>query len=221
MAALMKVVSINVGLPRIHQWHDREVLTSIFKFPVPGPVMLYRLNLEGDRQSDLENHGGRHKALYAYPAEHYEAWRKELPWLDLSSWGMFGENLTIEGLREDQTCIGDTFRIGQATVMVTQPRIPCYKLGLRLGRDDMVKRFLTSNRSGIYFSVMEEGQIDIGDPVERIQQDGDRLSVFDVNRAVANGGDHLPILRRAVQHRVLPSGLRDQFLSQLASMEQT
>ena len=147
----MKIVSVNVGQPRKVIWRDQEVVTGIFKSPVEGPVMLRRLNLDGDRQADLENHGGRSKAVYAYPAEHYDAWRQELPELDLS-WGAFGENLTVEGLKEEEACLGDHFRFGQATLMVTQPRFPCYKLGLRLGRDDMVKRFLQSNRSGVYFS---------------------------------------------------------------------
>src|SRR5580700_10135622 len=158
----MKIVSVNVGAPRTVYWGDREVTTGIFKEPVKGPVMLRRLNLDGDRQADLENHGGRAKAVYAYPSEHYQIWRKELPGLELS-WGAFGENLTTEGLKEETTYIGDHFRVGQALVMVTQPRIPCYKLGLRLGRDDIVKRFLESNRSGIYFSVLEEGMVKAGD----------------------------------------------------------
>ncbi len=202
------------------QWRGREVVTSIFKSPVAGPAMLYRLNLEGDRQSDLENHGGKSKALYAYPAEHYQAWRKELPDLELS-WGMFGENLTIEGLQEENTYIGDHFLVGRALVMVTQPRIPCYKLGLRLGRDDIVKRFLASNRSGVYFSVIEEGEVAIADTVERIKQDGERISVMEINRAVANGGDDPLFLHRAAQHPMLPSGLREHFLSQLASTART
>ena len=216
----MKIISVNIGQPRRLIWKDREVVTAIFKSPAEGPVMLRRLNLEGDRQADLENHGGRSKAVYAYPAEHYETWEKELPDMKLS-WGIFGENLTIEGLREDDIYIGDHFRMGQATVMVTQPRIPCYKLGLRLGRDDMVKRFLDSNRSGIYFSVLEEGEVAIGDRVERIKEDEDRLSVMEINRAFKNSGDHLSIVRRAVRHPVLPSGLRDDFLTQLASIDRT
>jgi MOSC domain-containing protein YiiM len=216
----MRIVSVNVGLPRTILWKDRQVVTSIFKSPVAGSVMLYRLNLDGDRQSDLENHGGRTKAVYAYAAEHYEAWRKELPGMELP-WGMFGENLTVAGLREEDTFIGDRFQVGQAVVMVTQPRIPCYKLGLRFGRGDMVKRFLDSNRSGVYFSVVEEGPVAIGDSVTRIQEDEDRVSVLEINRAVANGGEDVSLLRRAVQHRVLPSGLREQFLTQLDSMDRT
>jgi MOSC domain-containing protein YiiM len=215
----VRVVSVNVGLPKTYLWKDREVLTSIFKFPVNRPVMMYRLNLEGDRQSDLENHGGISKAVYAYPAEHYEIWRSELPGVQLP-WGAFGENLTIEGIREDDTFIGDQFRIGRALLMVTQPRIPCYKLNLRLNRDDMIKRFLESNRSGIYFSVVEEGEIAAGNTVERIKTDLDRISVVEINRAVANGEANVSVMQRAVQHKVLPSGLRGHFLTQLASVEQ-
>ena len=216
----MKIVSINVGLPRTIRWKDREVTTSIFKSPVNGPVMMRRFNLDGDRQSDLENHGGRNKAVYAYPAEHYDLWRQELPGSELP-WGAFGENLTIEGLREESTFIGDLFQIGEALLMVTQPRIPCYKLSIRLGRDDVVKRFLESNRSGVYFSVVQEGLLAIGNTVERIKEDEDRISVMEINRAVANGGDHLSIVRRAVQHKVLPAGLREHFLTQLSSAEQS
>lgn len=215
----MKIVSINVGLPRTVLWHEQVVQTSIFKSPVSGPVMLYKLNLEGDHQSDLQNHGGRSKAVYAYPAEHYDFWREELAVPELG-WGAFGENLTIEGIREEDTYIGDVFRVGQALLMVTQPRIPCYKLGIRLDRDDIVKRFLASNRSGIYFSVMEEGRIAIGDAVERIQVDEHRISVIEINRAVAKGGEHISVMRRALQHRVLPSGLREHFLTQLASIDE-
>lgn len=215
----MKILSVNVGLPQRHLWHDCEVLTSIFKSPVNGPVMMYRLNLEGDRQSDLENHGGRNKAVYAYPAEHYAVWRSELDGAELP-WGAFGENLTIEGIREEDTYIGDRFRVGNALLMVTQPRIPCYKLNLRLNRDDMIKRFLASNRSGIYFSVVEEGEIAAGDAVDRIQIDKDRISVVEINRAVADGEANVSVMQRAVQHKVLPSGLREHFLGQLASIGQ-
>jgi MOSC domain-containing protein YiiM len=181
--------------------------------------MMYRLNLEGDRQSDLENHGGRNKSVYAYPAEHYPLWRGELEGAELP-WGAFGENLTIEGIREQDTYIGDHFRVGRALLMVTQPRIPCYKLNLRLNRDDMIKRFLASNRSGIYFSVLEEGEIAAGDAAERIQVDKDRISVVEINRAVADGEANISVMQRAVQHKVLPSGLREHFLGQLASIGQ-
>src|SRR3989475_8885773 len=132
----MKVVSINVGLPREVRWHGKTVLTSIFKAPVEGSVKVRHLNVEGDRQSDLAVHGGADKAVYVYPAEHYAFWRAELPGVDLP-WGAFGENLTTEGLMEDSVHIGDRFRIGSAELVVTQPRMPCFKLGIRFGRPDI------------------------------------------------------------------------------------
>jgi MOSC domain-containing protein YiiM len=214
----MKIISINVGTPRTIHWKGLDVTTGIFKDPVEGPVMLRRLNIDGDRQADLENHGGRSKAIYAYPAEHYNFWRKELTGTDLP-WGAFGENFTVEGLREEEACIGDHFSFGQATLMVTQPRIPCYKLALRLGRDDIVRRFLESNRSGVYFSVLGEGFVATGDPVVHIKQHQDCISVREINRAFADGTRNIPLVRRILRHEVLPSGLREHFLAQLASVE--
>jgi MOSC domain-containing protein YiiM len=210
----MKIISLNVGLPRTVSARDREVTTGIFKSPVPGPVMLRRLNLDGDRQADLENHGGRNKAVYAYPSEHYEFWRGELPGMDLP-WGIFGENLTIEGLMEDAACIGDHFRIGEAVVAVSQPRIPCYKLGIRFGRDDIVKRFLASGRSGIYFSVVEEGMVKAGDAIERIHRNEHGISVAEINRAYVHGPENIPLVRRIVGAEILPPGLHRDFVEQL------
>src|SRR6266480_681018 len=149
----MKVMSVNVGLPREVEWHGKTVLTSIFKEPVTGRVRVERLNLVGDRQSDLTVHGGVDKAVYAYPSEHYGYWRAELPGVDLP-WGMFGENFTTEGLLEEAVYIGDKFRIGETEVMVTEPRMPCYKLGIKFGRADIIKRFLASRRTGFYFAVV-------------------------------------------------------------------
>ena len=143
----MKLISINVGQPREVHWQGKTITTGIFKEPVSGPIILRPLNLEGDRQADLTVHGGADKAVYVYPAEHYDYWRGELPDMQLP-WGMFGENFTTEGLLEDQVNIGDRFRIGAAELIVTQPRLPCYKLGLKFGRVDMVKRFLASRRTG-------------------------------------------------------------------------
>src|SRR6266478_2351379 len=158
----MKVVSVNLGLPRTVQWKGKAVSTGIFKEPVSGRVALRSLDFDGDRQADLSVHGGPSKAVYVYPAEHYAYWRQELPDMTLP-WGMFGENLTTEGLQEDTLQIGDRFRIGSTEVVVTQPRMPCFKLGLRFGRDDMVKRFLASFRTGFYFSVAAEGEVAAGD----------------------------------------------------------
>ena len=215
----MKIISLNVGKPRTVLQGDREVKTSIFKSPVPGPLLLRRLNLDGDAQADLQVHGGRNKAVYAYPSEHYEFWRKEFPEQELRR-GMFGENLTTEGLTEENACIGDQFRIGGAIVKVTQPRMPCYKLGIRFGRPDMVKRFLASRRSGIYFSVIEEGMIDTGDAIEKIHEDDNRLSIADINRAYADTRNNEPLLRRIVSLGILPQGLQAEFAEELALLKQ-
>ena len=213
----MKIVSLNAGLPRSVRYRDGDVTTGIFKSAVAGPRMLRRLNLDGDGQADLKNHGGTAKAVYAYPSEHYEFWRKELPGMELP-WGIFGENLTTEGLREEDAAIGDHYRIGRAVVMVCQPRIPCYKLGVRFGRDDMAKRFLASGRSGIYFSVVEEGLVNAGDAIERIHRGEHGITVADIQRAYVHGRDDLALVRRIVSLKILPAGLHDDFVQKLATL---
>jgi MOSC domain-containing protein YiiM len=178
----MRVVSINVGRPREIEAQGKIVLTSIFKVPVPGPVRVTRRNLEGDEQSDLSAHGGVNKAVCVYPSEHYAFWRAELPGVALP-WGAFGENLTVEGLLEDTVCIGDSFRIGSAEFVVTQPRQPCFKLGIRLDRQDMIKRFVASGRSGFYLSVAHEGEVAAGDSITLISRADAAISVAEVRRA--------------------------------------
>src|SRR5216683_627435 len=163
----MKLVSINVGLPREVRWHGKTVLTSIFKAPVEGSVKVRRLNLEGDRQSDLNVHGGADKAVYVYPSEHYAFWSAELPGSDLP-WGAFGENFTTDGLLEDGIHIGDRLRAGSAEFVVSQPRMPCFKLGIRFGRPDMVKRFQKSGKTGFYLAVLQEGDVAAGDSLMSI-----------------------------------------------------
>lgn len=175
----MKLLSINVGLPREVEWRGKTILTSIFKSPVAGRVRVGKLNLEGDRQSDLSVHGGPEKAVYAYPSEHYAFWREELPGMELS-WGAFGENFTTEGLIESSVCIGDRLRVGSAELVVTQPRMPCFKLGIRFGRADMVKHFLCSERTGFYLAVVHKGEVEAGDPVEWIARDPHGITVADV-----------------------------------------
>lgn len=155
----MKVVSLSVGGPRMVEWNGGAVLTSIFKSTTDRRLRGTTLNVEGDRQSDLTVHGGVEKAVYAYPSEHYPPWREELG-MDLP-WASFGENLTTEGLSEGVR-IGDRFRIGTAELVVTQPRMPCYKLGIRLGRQDVLRRMLRTGRTGFYFSVAVEGEVGAG-----------------------------------------------------------
>ena len=206
----MKLLSIQVGLPREVQWQRRAVSTSIFKEPVQGPVMLRTLNLDGDRQADLSVHGGTHKAVYVYPGEHYAPWRAELPGVELA-WGAFGENFTTEGLVEDEVHIGDRFRIGEAEVQVTQPRMPCFKLGIRFGDPGMVERFLESRRSGFYVAVLREGLVEAGDPIERLETDPHHVTVADFNRLYMGGEgqrDH-EVLARALQVEALPESWKD------------
>ena len=157
----MKVVSVNVGLPREVTWHGHAVTTGIFKEPVAGRVALRTLNLDGDRQADLTVHGGEHKAVYCYPFEHYDYWKTQLPQQQLPI-GYVWRKFTTEGLLEESTNLGDRFSLGSAEVVVTQPRLPCYKLGIRFGSDDMVKRFLASRRTGFYLAVTREGEVGAG-----------------------------------------------------------
>lgn len=214
----MKLVSIQVGLPREVLWQGRSVTTGIFKEPVTGPVTVRTLDVDGDAQADLSVHGGPDKAVYAYPAEHYEYWRRELPEMKLP-YGMFGENLTTEGLLENEVNIGDRFRIGGTELVVTQPRVPCYKLAIKFGRADILKRFLASRRSGFYFAVAREGDVQAGDRIERLSRDGDGLSVEDIVRLYAFERDDLETLRRAVQDKTLPESWRGYFRHQLEKYE--
>jgi MOSC domain-containing protein YiiM len=209
----MKLVSVCVGLPRDVNWKEKSVTTGIFKQPVDRRVMMRSLNLDGDQQADLTVHGGIEKAIYAYPMEHYAYWRQELPDEELP-WGAFGENLTTEGLLETTVNIGDCFRIGTAEVMVTQPRFPCFKLNLKFGRDDMVKRFLNSRLSGIYFSVIQEGEVGTGDAIELISRDEHNITVADIVQIyVREASDDL--VRRAIEVPALATSLRDYFQEQL------
>ena len=194
----MKVVSVNVGTPKQVLVRDRTVLTSIFKSPVDGSVAVRRHNLAGDRQADLTVHGGPYKAVYCYPSEHYSFWAAQLPDTELTP-GNFGENLTTEGLAEDEVCVGDQFRFGSAVLQVTQPRMPCFKLGIRFARADMVKRFWQSRRPGIYFSVVEEGDVAAGDAIERTLRVPDGISIADVV-ALSLGDERSPeLMERALR----------------------
>jgi MOSC domain-containing protein YiiM len=205
----VQVISVNVGLPREVVWKGMTVETGIFKEPVDRPVAIGTLNLAGDQQADLTVHGGTAKAVYAYPAEHYGYWREKLPDVPFS-WGRFGENVTTEGLTEDALCIGDRLRVGTAVLMVTQPRMPCYKLALRFDRDDMIKRFLTSRRSGFYFSVVEEGVVDAGSKVEILSRDPHRVAVVDIVGLFLGQANDPELLHRAMNVSALPQHWKDQ-----------
>jgi MOSC domain-containing protein YiiM len=214
----MQVVSVNVGLPRTVIWKGRTVKTGIFKAPVNGRVQVRTLNLDGDRQADLSVHGGPDKALYVYPCEHYDYWQGELPSLELP-WGMFGENLTTIGLLEEAVNIGDKFRIGSAVAMVTQPRVPCYKLAAKFGREDIVKRFLASGRSGFYLKVLREGEVGAGDAIELMSADARAVSVADVVKLYRDGTDEVTLLQRALQVEALPENWRERFQQQIEQLQ--
>jgi MOSC domain-containing protein YiiM len=206
----VKLVSVNTGLPREVDWHGRRVRTSIWKGPVNGRVRVRPLNLDGDQQSDLEVHGGLDKAVYIYPSEYYAYWRRELPAQDLA-WGGFGENFTTEGLLDAHVKVGDRFRIGSATFMVTQPRVPCYKLGIRFGNDRMVKRFLLSGRMGFYVSVVTEGDVAAGDPIALTRQDDEGVTIADITSLYVRDRHNPDLLRRAIAAPALPQHWKDFF----------
>jgi len=209
----MKLLSVNVGLPREVEWKGKIVRTSIFKTPVVGRVRVAKLNVNGDQQSDLTVQGGIDKAVYAYPSEHYSFWRSELPGMDLP-WGVFGENFTTVGLLED-THIGDRFRIGSAQFVVTQPRMPCFKLGIRFNRPDMVKRFLQSGRTGFYFAVLEEGEVAAADSIELLERDEHNIPVADVVNLYRGDATNQDLLRRVSELPSLPNSWRDYFRKRL------
>jgi MOSC domain-containing protein YiiM len=213
----MKIVSLNVGLPRDVTWHGRVVTTGIFKSPVPGRVALRTLNLDGDAQADLTVHGGEYKAVYCYPVEHYAYWKKELPGRDLPM-GMFGENFTTDGLQEDSVHLGDRFSVGSGEVVVTQPRLPCYKLGVRFQSDDMVRRFLASGRTGFYVAVTREGEVAASGEIKAISRDGNAVPVSEITRlyiAKRYDDNEVKAVGRALRVAALPESWKEYFRERL------
>ena len=206
----MRIISLNVGLPRLVLRDGEPVSTGIFKEPIDGRVMMRTLNLDGDRQADLSVHGGPSKAVYVYPAEHYDFWQGEFPAMDLP-WGMFGENFTTTGFLETEINIGDQFRIGTSEVMVTQPRLPCYKLALKFGRPDIIKRFLQSERTGFYLAVLKEGEVGAGDEFEPLARDAHDVRVSDITRLYTREKHNTELLRRVIRVEALPENWRDLF----------
>jgi MOSC domain-containing protein YiiM len=214
----MKLLSVNVGLPRLLTWQGSTCETGIFKTPVSGRVRLRMTNLDGDRQADLSVHGGPNKAVYGYPSEHYAYWGMELPGRTLD-WGAFGENLTTEGLLENEVSIGDRYRVGSAVIMVRTPRLPCFKLAAKFQRDDLIERFLHSGRSGFYFSVVEEGEVGAGDPLEFLGGETPALTIAELYRLYGSKSPDLELLQRAVQLQRLPEGWRERFQERIAALQ--
>ena len=210
----MKLLSLNVGLPRQVNFQNELVTTGIFKEPVKGRVRLRKLNLDGDKQADLTVHGGVDKAVYAYPKEHYDYWKKELPEMSLP-WGMFGENFTTQGMFEEMINIGDQFQVGTAKVVATQPRMPCYKLGVKFGRMDIIKKFLASGLTGIYFKVTKEGELEEGDEIKLIKKDENNVTIKDIVKLYTVNKDDVQTLERAIKVKDLPKGWKFHFIEQL------
>jgi len=213
----MKIVSLNVGVPRTIEYRGGQFITGIFKQPVEGRVALRRLNLDGDRQADLTVHGGPYKAVYVYPHEHYEYWKSALPNRDLPI-GIFGENFTTEGLLETDAHIGDVFAVGAAEVTVTQPRQPCYKLNLRFDDEFMVKRFLTNGRSGFYLSVTKPGEVGAGDELRLLSRDPQQISIADFNHlylAKTHSREDAETIARLMKIPALPQDWKDYFREQM------
>jgi len=213
----MNLISVNTGLPREVLWHGIQVTTGIFKQPIEGRVALRKLNLDGDRQADLTVHGGEHKAVYCYPLAHYGYWREELPGQALPM-GAFGENFTTDGLLEDSVHIGDGFSVGSAEVIVTQPRLPCYKLGVRFQSDDMVKRFLASGRTGFYLAVTREGEVGADDDIKTTNRDPNGVPVSEITRlyiAKRYAHDDAASVHRALRVAALPESWKEYFRERL------
>jgi MOSC domain-containing protein YiiM len=218
---MMKVISVNVGLPRQVSHEKRQVVTSIFKEPVEGRIKVTILNLNGDAQSDLSVHGGVDKAVYSYSVEHYKYWKDEYPMIDMP-FGMFGENLTTQGLKEDMVNIGDQYQIGSSRLVVTQPRMPCYKLGIRFGRMDILEKFVNSQRPGIYYRVLEEGELGVGDCIKLLYRDKNNVSINDIVRLYINNhkdGEAISKMQRATKLKFLPEPWRIYFGQKIARLQ--
>jgi MOSC domain-containing protein YiiM len=211
----LKIISLNVALPRLVTYKGQTINTGIFKSAVTGPVALRTLNLDGDRQADLTVHGGLFKAVYGYPSEHYEFWRNELPGMNLP-WGMFGENLTTEGLSENLLHIGDRLKLGSSILMVRQPRVPCYKLAAKFQRSDILARFLRSGRSGFYFSVEQEGTVEVGNEIELLSQESSGITISEMNHLFADDRYNQELLEKAIATPALPEDWRDYLKKRLS-----
>jgi MOSC domain-containing protein YiiM len=214
----VKLISLNTGRPRDVEVNGRVVRTSIWKSPRDGRLRVTALNIDGDEQSDLTVHGGTFKAVYCYPSEHYGDWRRELPGAELP-WGVFGENLTTEGVLETDVRIGDRLAIGTAEFLVTQPRQPCFKLGIRFGREDMVKRFVANGRPGFYVRVVREGDLAAGDDIRFVERAAASITVSEIFELYFDHDATGDELARAAAAPGLAPSWKDHFQKRLTELD--
>ncbi|MCE3281456.1 MAG: hypothetical protein K0Q66_193 [Chitinophagaceae bacterium] len=208
----MKLISVNVGMPQNYHYNGKEVATSIFKAPVEGTRGVSYLNIEGDAQGDLKSHGGKLKAVYSYDISYYDHWKILLE-RDEWQYGLFGENLTTEGLTDDKVLVGDIYQIGTVRLQAIQPRFPCFKLNIRFGNDDMLQRFMQEGRHGVYFSVVEEGSISAGDEIQLEERSRYGISIQELVRAYYNKGADKQLVEEILSIEFLPERLRKAFKS--------
>ena len=211
-----RLVSVNVGLPRDVQWHGQTVHTGVWKYPVDGPQMVRKLDIDGDGQGDLGGHGGPHRAVLVYQLDSYHHWRKEFGRDDLVH-GNFGENFTVEGLADDQVCIGDQFEIGSALFEVSQPRVTCYRVGMRLGEPRLPALLVSHHRPGFYLRVLREGLVQAGDPVVKVRAGDEQMTVADVDALLYLPGHSRDAIARALRISALSPGWQGSFQALLAT----
>ncbi|HEX3826571.1 MAG TPA: MOSC and FAD-binding oxidoreductase domain-containing protein [Sporichthyaceae bacterium] len=215
---MASLLSLNVGLSREVDWRGRTVRTGIWKHPVDGPRLVRRLNIDGDGQGDLAGHGGEHRAVLVYQAQAYRYWRAQLGWGELE-FGSFGENLTVDGLADDEVCVGDRYRIGEAEFEVTQPRVTCFRLGIRLDEPQMAALLVAHHRPGFYMRVLTEGRVQAGDEIVKIADGPQRLTVADVDALLYLPDHPAAKLRRALRIPALSAGWRSSFRDLLEAAE--
>ena len=214
----MKLLSVNISPPKEIVHEGKAVTTGIFKEPIHGRAMLGTLNLDGDGQADLVGHGGVYKAAYAYSVENYDYWKRVLGRADFA-FGQFGENFTVDGMTEDEIHVGDVFRVGGALIEVTQPRVPCYKLGIKMGLRGFEKTFLASGRVGFYLRVLEEGEVGAGDVLDRVRTDPEQMTVREICYLLYFDHENLGGAKKALRIRALSPGWQRSFEERLGKAE--
>ncbi|HVH90709.1 MAG TPA: MOSC domain-containing protein, partial [Candidatus Acidoferrum sp.] len=207
---MARLLSVNVGLPRDIAWRGKTVHTAIWKEPVQGRRMVRRLNIDGDGQGDLQGHGGEHRAIFVYQIESYRYWQDRLGRSDFT-YGQFGENFSIEGLSDDEVCIGDRYRIGQALFEVTQPRVTCYRVGIRMNEAQMAALLTSSGKPGFYVRVLQEGEVEAGDEIVKVADGPERMTVAEINALLYLPGHSRQQLERALRIPALSDGWRTSF----------